>query len=81
MKKLTFKPTGVCCKEMQITLTDNNLVEDVVFVGGCPGNTLGISALVKGQRVEDVISKLKGIKCGFKDTSCPDQLTKALELL
>ena len=78
MKNIKFKPSGVCCREMQITLTDDNLIENVVFVGGCPGNTLGIGTLVKGQKAEEVIEKLKDIKCGFKDTSCPAQLAKAL---
>ena len=57
---------------------DGDTIEDVVFTGGCNGNLNGISKLIKGMRAEDVISRLEGTKCGFKDTSCPDQLSKAL---
>ena len=52
---------------------------DCTFVGGCSGNTQGVASLVKGMKVEDAIAKMRGIKCGFKDTSCPDQLARALE--
>ena len=58
---------------------NNDIVESVSFTGGCNGNLQGISSLVCGMKVDDVIEKLKGIKCGFKDTSCPDQLARALE--
>ncbi len=57
---------------------DGDVIKDVVFTGGCNGNLNGISKLVTGMKAEDVISKLEGTKCGFKDTSCPDQLSKAL---
>ena len=57
---------------------DGDTIEDVVFTGGCNGNLNGISKLIKGMKAEDVISRLEGTKCGFKDTSCPDQLSKAL---
>lgn len=72
-----YKPQGVCCQLMQIAVNDG-LVEDVQFMGGCHGNLQGIGKLVKGMPIEEVISKLEGIKCGNKPTSCPDQLTKAL---
>ena len=58
---------------------EDGVVTDCKFVGGCAGNTLGVASLVKGMKTEDAISKLKGIKCGFKPTSCPDQLARALE--
>ncbi len=59
--------------------TEDGIITDCSFVGGCSGNTQGVSALVKGMKVEDAIKRMKGIRCGFKDTSCPDQLAKALE--
>lgn len=72
-----YKPQGVCCQLMQIAV-NNDHVEDVQFMGGCHGNLQGIGKLVKGMSIEDVITKLEGIKCGNKPTSCPDQLTQAL---
>ncbi len=63
-----------------ITLeVEDGIITDCSFLGGCAGNTAGVASLVKGMRVEDAIAKLKGIKCGFKPTSCPDQLARALE--
>ena len=79
MKKFKFNPEGVCCKEMYITLTEDNIVEDVVFVGGCPGNTLGVGALAKGKSAEEVAERLQNITCGNKNTSCPAQLSLALK--
>lgn len=78
MEKLIYHPKGTCSREMHITY-ENGIVEDVVIIGGCNGNLKGISALVKGMKVEDVINRLSGIKCGFKQTSCPDQLAEALK--
>ncbi len=75
---INYTPTGVCSKNITINLKDN-IIEDISFTSGCPGNLQGICSLVKGMRAEDVIEKLKGIKCGSKNTSCPDQLSKALE--
>lgn len=72
-----YKPQGVCCQLMQIAV-NNGLVEDVQFMGGCHGNLQGIGKLVKGMPLDEVITKLEGIKCGGKQTSCPDQLTQAL---
>jgi uncharacterized protein (TIGR03905 family) len=76
-KKLTYQTKGTCSKSIDITV-DDGVVTEVVFHGGCSGNTQGISALVKGMKVEDAIERMKGIKCGFKPTSCPDQLAIAL---
>lgn len=73
----TFYPEGVCSQMIEIEL-DGDTVKDVVFTGGCNGNLNGISKLIKGMKAEDVIDKLEGTRCGFKDTSCPDQLSKAL---
>ena len=76
--KLSYKTNGVCSRTINIEI-DNGIVKSVQFEGGCNGNTKGISALVEGMKVEDVITRLEGIKCGFKGTSCPDQLAKALK--
>jgi len=73
-----YKTEGVCTKEIQISI-ENEIIKDVNFIKGCPGNLFGISLLVKGMKVDDAINRLKGIKCGNKDTSCPDQLSQALE--
>jgi len=63
---------------IDLTLDDDHIIQDVHFTGGCNGNLQGICKLVTGQKAEDVISKLEGIRCGFRSTSCPDQLSKAL---
>ena len=73
----TFYPEGVCSMMIEIEL-DGDTIKDVVFTGGCNGNLSGISKLIKGMKAEEVIDKLEGTRCGFKDTSCPDQLSKAL---
>lgn len=76
--QFTYKTNGVCSRNILIEVEDG-IVKNVVFSGGCNGNTQGISALVKGMKVEDVIARLENIKCGFKNTSCPDQLAQALK--
>ena len=74
-----YKPWGVCSREITIDINpDDETINDVSFVGGCNGNLKGISALVKGRRIDEVIETLKGIDCNFKGTSCPDQLATAL---
>jgi len=73
-----FKPTGVCSSEMIFDIDENNIIRDLKVIGGCNGNLKGISALIIGMKVEEVQEKLKGITCGYKDTSCPDQIAKAL---
>ncbi len=75
---MTYKTQGTCSSAINIEVKDGR-IESVQFVGGCNGNTQGISALVKGMPVQEAIDRLKGIKCGFKSTSCPDQLARALE--
>lgn len=72
-----YKPQGVCCQLMQISVEDNKVV-DVEFLGGCGGNLNGIKSLIKGMEIDEVIAKLQNINCGGKGTSCPDQLSKAL---
>lgn len=73
-----YKTRGVCSKEIIIEI-ENDIVKKVTIIGGCAGNTKGVSKLVEGMKIDDVINKLKGIPCGSKGTSCPDQLAKALE--
>lgn len=73
-----YKPEGVCSREMVIEL-DGDVIKSVKIIGGCPGNTVGLTNMVQGRRISEVIEKLKGIPCGNKGTSCPDQLAKALE--
>ena len=75
---MIYKPTGVCSQAIKIEL-DGDIIRSVSFTGGCNGNLQGISALVQGMKATDAIEQLRGIKCGFKSTSCPDQLAKALE--
>lgn len=77
-KHIEYKTSGTCSR-MVIVEVEDGIVTDCSFVGGCSGNTTGVAALVKGMKAEDAIAKLKGIKCGFRPTSCPDQLAKALE--
>lgn len=73
-----FRTRGVCSAKITFDINDG-IVSNVSFMGGCNGNLKGISQLVEGMKAEDVISKIKGTKCGFKNTSCPDQLAIALE--
>lgn len=76
----TYIPEGVCSRQMQIDIDEEtHIINDIKIVGGCAGNTLGISKLVKGMKAEEVIESLKGTPCGFRKTSCPDQLSLALE--
>ena len=70
---------GVCSLSTEVTLTDDGVIESVTVVGGCNGNLKGISALLTGLRAEDAIRRLKGLTCGSKHTSCPDQIALALE--
>lgn len=72
-----FYPQGVCSQMMEIEL-DGDTIKDAVVTGGCNGNLQGICKLIKGMNVDEAISKLEGIKCGFKETSCPDQMSIAL---
>lgn len=75
---MRYQPKGVCTQYIDIEL-DGTKIQSVVFTGGCDGNLKGISSLVAGMDISDAITKLKGIRCGFKATSCPDQLAIALE--
>lgn len=75
---MIYKTNGTCSTMIDVELKDG-VIDSVKFTGGCNGNLQGISALVKGMKPEEAISRLKGIRCGFKPTSCPDQLAHALE--
>ena len=75
--KFTFYPQGVCSMMIEIEL-DGETIKDVIFTGGCNGNLNGISKLIKGMNAREVIEKLEGTRCGVNETSCPDQLSKAL---
>lgn len=76
--QITYNTHGTCSRQIIIDIEDG-VVQNVTFVGGCSGNTQGVASLARGMRVEDVIALLRGIRCGGKPTSCPDQLAQALE--
>lgn len=78
MDSLKYKTQGTCSQEINIKLKDG-VIDSVEFTGGCNGNLKGVASLVKGMTPEEVIARCKGIRCGLKSTSCPDQLAKALE--
>ena len=73
-----YKPKGVCSYEMKIEV-DGEIIKKVTIEGGCAGNTVGVSRLVEGMKIQEAIRRLKGIQCGIRGTSCPDQLARALE--
>lgn len=75
---MRYQTKGTCSSAIDVEVKDG-IIESVSFTGGCNGNLKGIAALVKGMEVKDAIERLRGITCGFKSTSCPDQLSKALE--
>ncbi len=78
MEKITYIPRGVCSRKIDIEI-DDGIIKSVKYTGGCAGNTQGVAALIAGMSVEEAISRLSGIHCGFKPTSCPDQLANALK--
>lgn len=77
----SFRPRGVCAREMQVEVDDQGVIQDLQVLGGCSGNLQGIAALVRGMSAREAVERLRGIRCGFKDTSCPDQLARNLEAL
>lgn len=79
METIKYQPKGVCSRLMEIDI-DNGTVQELRVVGGCSGNLKGIAQLVKGMTVEEVITRLEGVTCGFKSTSCPDQIAQALKM-
>ena len=80
-KHVQYQPQGTCSKLIDVTADENDVIQQVFFLGGCNGNLQGISLLVRGQKIDDVIAKISGVRCGVKGTSCPDQLARALEQL
>lgn len=81
MKKV-FQTQGTCAQAISIDVDEaTGIINEVQFLGGCQGNTSGIASLVRGQKAEDVINRLEGIRCGMKSTSCPDQLARALRIV
>ena len=77
--QMKFRPRGVCSREIQLELDENQVIRTCNFIGGCHGNTQGSSRLVEGRPAKEVIQALSGIRCGMKKTSCPDQLSIALQ--
>lgn len=75
--RYTYQTQGTCSQLINLEVEDG-IINDVSFVGGCSGNLQGISKLIKGMKIDDVITRLEGIRCGYKSTSCPDQLCQAL---
>lgn len=76
--KYIYTPQGVCSMQMIFEI-EEGIVKDLQILGGCPGNTIGVSTLIKGKNIDEIIQMLKGILCGNKGTSCPDQIAKALQ--
>lgn len=76
--EIHFTPRGVCSRQIDVVV-ENDIIKSVKFTGGCSGNTQGVAALATGMKVEDYLSRCRGIRCGSKSTSCPDQLAIALE--
>ena len=81
MKHIVYQTSGTCSQQIDLDIDDENRVRNVQFLGGCNGNLQGVSRLVEGMKVEEVKERLGGIRCGYKNTSCPDQLVRALEQL
>ena len=79
MEMIIYSTKGVCARQIEIEVGDDNIITNVKFLGGCAGNTQGVARLLVGMSVDDAFSRLEGIRCGFKPTSCPDQLSKALK--
>ena len=77
---MVYRTKGVCAMAIEFEIDDEKKVHNVKFIGGCSGNTQGVARLVEGMKASDAIAKLEGIQCGFRPTSCPDQLAKALKL-
>ena len=76
--KYTYYTQGTCSSQIDFDLDDQGIIRDVQFTGGCHGNLQGISVLLRGMKADEAIAKLQGIRCGYKNTSCPDQLANGL---
>ncbi len=80
-RHIQYETRGTCARLIDVTSDEDDRIQQVFFLGGCNGNLQGVSQLVRGQKIDDVIARLNGIRCGAKGTSCPDQLCRALEQL
>ena len=78
MRQFSYNPKGVCSMQIHFELDEQDVVHNVRFTGGCPGNTMGVATLAEGKKAKDLIELLQGINCRGRGTSCPDQLAKAL---
>lgn len=78
--KYVYNPEGVCSKQIELDINENDEIVSCNIVGGCPGNTKAVCTLIVGMKAQDVLNRLEGIKCGIKNSSCPDQLSKALAI-
>ncbi|MCH5334623.1 MAG: TIGR03905 family TSCPD domain-containing protein [Alistipes sp.] len=76
-RHFTYRTSGTCSQAIDITV-DGDIITDVVFTGGCQGNTTGVSALIRGMKIDEAAGRLEGIDCRGRGTSCPDQLSRAL---
>ncbi|WP_298453345.1 TIGR03905 family TSCPD domain-containing protein [uncultured Prevotella sp.] len=81
MKSISYKTSGTCSQLINLIIDDDDCISDVDFVGGCSGNLQGICSLIRGMNIHDVKERLNGIRCGYKSTSCPDQLCRAIDEL
>ena len=77
----SFRPRGVCSQEMRVEVDEQGVIQELQVLGGCSGNLQGIAALVRGMSAQEAVERLKGIRCGVKETSCPDQLARNLETM
>ncbi|MCI8810561.1 MAG: TIGR03905 family TSCPD domain-containing protein [Oscillibacter sp.] len=75
----SIRPRGVCSQEMQVDVDEQGIIQDLRVIGGCSGNLQGIAVLVRGMPAKEAIERLRGIRCGFRETSCPDQFARGLE--
>ena len=78
-KRHIYKTQGTCSQFIEVEIDDSGTLTDVIFIGGCNGNLQGITSLVRGMKTDEILSRLNGIRCGYKNTSCPDQLCRAIE--
>ncbi|MDC7223774.1 MAG: TIGR03905 family TSCPD domain-containing protein [Spirochaetales bacterium] len=79
MKNYTYRPHGVCSRQIDIVLSADDEIKEARITGGCPGNTVGLCLMVQGRKAQDVIEILEGTECGIRGTSCPDQMAQALK--
>lgn len=75
----TYKPQGVCSRMITFDIDDEGYIRNIAFMGGCNGNTQGLSKLAEGMKAEDLVKRLSGVRCGMRETSCPDQLATAVK--